>query len=49
MVLRLANNIKNLETNYTLQFCIADIIKKQFIREEYYIDKYLELTDLIWK
>lgn len=47
MVLRLANNMKNLETNCTLQFCVADIIKKQLIKEKYYVDKYLELIDLI--
>lgn len=50
MGLKPANKINNLETNCTLQLCYwhaAKAIKKQLIKEEYYINKRLELANLI--
>lgn len=52
MVLRLANEVDDLETNCTLQLCCwhaAEAIKKRLIKEGYHVDKRLELADLIWK
>lgn len=47
MILKLTNKINNWETNCILQlysWYAIEIIKKQFIKKRYYVDKCLERT-----